>query len=208
GRRDTARGGVLINYYRDGEQIGVVGINAVRAFTTTARMMLATPPRLKEPEPIYYGPRMLTAAPEPAPTSPPPAGPGGVPVPDRGRRDTARGGVLINYYRDGEQIGGVGINAVRAFTTTARMMLATPPRLKEPEPIYYGPRMLTAAPEPAPTSPPPAGPGGVPVSPAPRHRYVIDAPPDAVYDHGYQPVSGAQVGGVGYRYRAADTPRR
>src|SRR5690606_26468366 len=93
-----------------------------------------------------------------------------------GRRDTARGGVLINYYRDGEQIGVVGINAVRAFTTTARMMLATPPRLKEPEPkpepIYYGPRMLTAAPEPAPTSPPPAGPGGVPVSPAPRHRYV------------------------------------
>lgn len=107
-----------------------------------------------------------------------------------GRRDTARGGVLINYYRDGEQIGVVGINAVRAFTTTARMMLATPPRLREPEPepVYFGPRMLTAAPAPAPTSPPPVGPA--PVSPAPRRRYVIDAPPDAVSDHGYQPVSG------------------
>jgi len=127
-----------------------------------------------------------------------------------GRRDTARGGVLINYYRDGEQIGVVGINAVRAFTTTARMMLATPPKLKErePEPVYHGPKMLTAAPAPAPTSPPPGGAGLGPVSPAPRHRYVIDAPPDAVYDHGFQPISGARVGATDYPYRPADAPRR
>lgn len=112
-----------------------------------------------------------------------------------GRRDTARAGVLVGYHRNGEQIGLVGVNAVRAFTTTARMMLASPPRLVEPPEFvfeqqppalpagYGGPRMIGAAPErfdPA------------PVSPAPRERFTIDAEPDAVREMGYAPVSPAR----------------
>lgn len=84
---------------------------------------------------------------------------------------------------------------VRAFTTTARMMLASPPRLVEPPEFvfeqqppalpagYGGPRMIGAAPErfdPA------------PVSPAPRERFTIDAEPDAVREMGYAPVSPAR----------------
>jgi NADPH-dependent 2,4-dienoyl-CoA reductase/sulfur reductase-like enzyme len=111
-----------------------------------------------------------------------------------GRRDTARAGVLVGYHRDGQQIGLVGVNAVRAFTTTARMMLAAPPRLVEPPEFVFehpglpagpaGPPMIGAA---------PARPGAAPVSPA-RARFTIDAEPDAVRDLGCAPVSPARPG--------------
>ena len=48
GRKDSARAGVMVGYYRDGVQIGLVAVNAMRAFTTSARMMLAAPTQLVE----------------------------------------------------------------------------------------------------------------------------------------------------------------
>lgn len=134
-----------------------------------------------------------------------------------GRKDTAKAGVLIGYHRDGEQIGVVGVNAVRAFTTTARMMLANPVRLVEH--AYDGPPMLTAAPAPAPARAPahrapepadlapepvysaPAGPP--PISPMPREQIVVDArsagyPPPQPYapapQYGYAPQPAPQYG--------------
>lgn len=121
-----------------------------------------------------------------------------------GRKDTAKAGVLIGYHRDGEQIGVVGVNAVRAFTTTARMMLANPAKLVDYEP-YGGPPMLEAAPasapatapasapahrapEPAYPAPEPvysAPPGPPPVSPMPREQVVVGAPPPA-YEYAQQ----------------------
>jgi NADPH-dependent 2,4-dienoyl-CoA reductase/sulfur reductase-like enzyme len=105
-----------------------------------------------------------------------------------GRRDTARAGVLVGYHRNGEQIGLVGVNAVRAFTTTARMMLAAPPRLVEPPEFVFEqsapalpaapaghPRMIGAG---------PAGLASAPVSPA-RQRFTIEAAPDAVRELAY-----------------------
>jgi NADPH-dependent 2,4-dienoyl-CoA reductase/sulfur reductase-like enzyme len=84
GRRDTARAGVLVGYHRGGEQIGVVAVNAARAFTTIARSMLAAPP-MPAPQPP---PRPLPPA-RPRPAAGPPweavpqlaAGPGQWPAP-------------------------------------------------------------------------------------------------------------------------------
>ena len=45
-RKDVARSGVMVGYYRDGVPIGLVAVNAMRAFTTSARMMLAAPTQL------------------------------------------------------------------------------------------------------------------------------------------------------------------
>jgi NADPH-dependent 2,4-dienoyl-CoA reductase/sulfur reductase-like enzyme len=50
-----------------------------------------------------------------------------------GRRHTARSGVLVSYQRDGQLVGAVAVNAPRAFTTTARMMLLDEP-FREPIP--------------------------------------------------------------------------
>jgi hypothetical protein len=109
-----------------------------------------------------------------------------------GRRDTARAGVLVGYHRDGEQIGLVGVNAVRAFTTTARMMLAAPPRLVEPPEFVFEPPGLPAGPAgPLMIGAAPARLGSAPVSPA-RARFTIDAEPDAVREMGYVPVSPAR----------------
>lgn len=111
-----------------------------------------------------------------------------------GRRDTARAGVLVGYYRDGEQIGLVGVNAVRAFTTTARMMLATPPRLAAP-PGGGEPPAVAARPAPRMIAAAPARLGSAPVSPAlPRERFTIDAPPEAVRETGPVPVSPPWAG--------------
>jgi NADPH-dependent 2,4-dienoyl-CoA reductase/sulfur reductase-like enzyme len=115
-----------------------------------------------------------------------------------GRKDTAKAGVLIGYHRNGEQIGVVGVNAVRAFTTTARMMLANPAKLVDQE-SYGGPPMLAAAPASAPShrapepvhgtpepvvyeTPEPvyAAPAGPP--PMPREQIVVDARA-AAYDY-------------------------
>lgn len=139
-----------------------------------------------------------------------------------GRKDTARGGVLINYYRDGEELAVVGVNAVRAFTDAARALLATPPKLVNPEPVYSGPPMLAAAPASAPERPGGrlaigAGPAGPPTPanlPAmaglARDRHVIDAPPDAVNHHGYGPVPGDEpyppASGYGYPPESYDQP--
>lgn len=54
----------------------------------------------------------------------------------RGRRDTARAGVVVGYYRDDCLVGLVAVNAPHAFTSIARSMLATPlPALEEPTPL-------------------------------------------------------------------------
>jgi hypothetical protein len=129
-----------------------------------------------------------------------------------GRRDTARGGVLVGYHRDGEQIGVVGVNAVRAFTTTARMILAAPPRLIRD---YDGPPMLPPAPAQRPMLPaaapralPPAPapmPSPMP-APAPQPRMLAAAPaqlsapppPEQQYQPEYQPEPyGAAAYGPG-----------
>lgn len=49
GRRDVARAGVMVGYHQDGRLVGLAAANAMRSFTTTARMMLAAPPTLAEP---------------------------------------------------------------------------------------------------------------------------------------------------------------
>jgi len=64
-RKDVARSGVMISYYRDGVQIGLVAVNAMRAFTTSARMMIAAPTPLVEITPervsVPAPPRHLAA---------------------------------------------------------------------------------------------------------------------------------------------------
>jgi NADPH-dependent 2,4-dienoyl-CoA reductase/sulfur reductase-like enzyme len=153
-----------------------------------------------------------------------------------GRRDTARAGVLVGYHRDGEQIGLVGVNAVRAFTTTARMMLAAPPRLVEPPRFVFVDAERPALPA-APARPGlvgrelvgrelvgrelvgresagprmiaagPTRPGAAPVSPA-RARFTIEAEPDAIRDVSYAPVSPAPRPGSGPPdRRVANRPR-
>jgi NADPH-dependent 2,4-dienoyl-CoA reductase/sulfur reductase-like enzyme len=70
----------------------------------------------------------------------------------RGRRDTARAGVVVGYYRDDRLTGLVAVNAPHAFTSIARSMLATPvpplenpAPLRRPEPIPATPRRHLAA---------------------------------------------------------------
>jgi NADPH-dependent 2,4-dienoyl-CoA reductase/sulfur reductase-like enzyme len=111
-----------------------------------------------------------------------------------GRRDTAKAGVLIGYHRNGEQIGLVGVNAVRAFTTTARMMLAAPPTLVDQE--YHGPPMLAAGPAHVPVQGGrlAIGPGPVPLSPVPREQIAIEAAPGPAYDYGAPPAQPAPYG--------------
>lgn len=59
GRRDTARSGVMVGYHQDGVQTCLVAVNAMRTFTTSARMMLAAPTPLVEPS----GQERIAAAP-------------------------------------------------------------------------------------------------------------------------------------------------
>lgn len=56
GRRDVARGGVLVGYHQSGRPVGLVAVNATRMFTTAARMMLSMPVILAEPAPAVQEP--------------------------------------------------------------------------------------------------------------------------------------------------------
>jgi NADPH-dependent 2,4-dienoyl-CoA reductase/sulfur reductase-like enzyme len=51
GRRDTARAGVMASYYRDDELVGLIAVNAARAFTETTRAMLIDTPVRVLPQP-------------------------------------------------------------------------------------------------------------------------------------------------------------
>jgi NADPH-dependent 2,4-dienoyl-CoA reductase/sulfur reductase-like enzyme len=51
GRKDIARAGVMASYYRDGELVGLVAVNAARAFTETTRAMLIDTPVRVQPQP-------------------------------------------------------------------------------------------------------------------------------------------------------------
>jgi hypothetical protein len=130
GRRDTARGGVLVGYHRDGEQIGLVGVNAVRAFTTTARMMLAAPPRFVGTQ--YERPMLMAAQQRPM-LPPAPAGP---PMPPYGYQP---------------QLPPPGYGPPMPPPGYGPPM---PPPGYQPQLAPAGPRMLTA--EPAQLGPPPA----------------------------------------------------
>lgn len=146
-----------------------------------------------------------------------------------GRRTSARAGVLVHYHRDGERIGVVAVNAVRAFTTIAREMLAAPPPSRpryapppRPRLIEATPASLAQLPEPPASGwpdgytarggyPAPAGfPGSGRFSDRP---HTIDVPPSAVRDLPYPadepgpgPVadSGGRAGYAGARPRYPD----
>jgi NAD(P)H-nitrite reductase large subunit len=68
GRRDTARAGVMASYYRDGELVGLIAVNAARAFTEVTRAMLIdTPVRVearpkRQPEQVRTGAARRLAA--------------------------------------------------------------------------------------------------------------------------------------------------
>jgi NADPH-dependent 2,4-dienoyl-CoA reductase/sulfur reductase-like enzyme len=72
GRKDAAMSGVLATYHRDGRLVGVVAVNAPRAFTNLARVML-----LDEPEVPMVAPEWVSAEaayePEPEPYAEQPA---------------------------------------------------------------------------------------------------------------------------------------
>ncbi|MGC9665518.1 NAD(P)/FAD-dependent oxidoreductase [Planosporangium sp. 12N6] len=51
GRKDTARAGVMASYYRDDELVGLIAVNAARAFTETTRAMLIDTPVRVQPQP-------------------------------------------------------------------------------------------------------------------------------------------------------------
>jgi NADPH-dependent 2,4-dienoyl-CoA reductase/sulfur reductase-like enzyme len=50
-RKDTARAGVMASYYRDDDLVGLVAVNAARAFTETTRAMLIDTPVRYQPQP-------------------------------------------------------------------------------------------------------------------------------------------------------------
>jgi NADPH-dependent 2,4-dienoyl-CoA reductase/sulfur reductase-like enzyme len=50
-RKDTARAGVMASYYRDGDLVGLIAVNAARAFTETTRAMLIDRPVMYQPLP-------------------------------------------------------------------------------------------------------------------------------------------------------------
>jgi NADPH-dependent 2,4-dienoyl-CoA reductase/sulfur reductase-like enzyme len=50
-RKDTARAGVMASYYRDDDLVGLIAVNAGRAFTETTRAMLIDTPVRYQPQP-------------------------------------------------------------------------------------------------------------------------------------------------------------
>lgn len=50
-RKDTARAGVMASYYRDNDLVGLIAVNAGRAFTETTRAMLIDTPVRYQPQP-------------------------------------------------------------------------------------------------------------------------------------------------------------
>jgi NADPH-dependent 2,4-dienoyl-CoA reductase/sulfur reductase-like enzyme len=60
GRRDVARAGVMASYVREGRLVGVVAVNAPRAFTSVTRALLAGA-TLAEPTPVTLAPATTTA---------------------------------------------------------------------------------------------------------------------------------------------------
>jgi NADPH-dependent 2,4-dienoyl-CoA reductase/sulfur reductase-like enzyme len=156
GRKDTARAGVLVNYYRNGEQVGVVGVNAVRAFTDLARDILKAPPRLVHRTEQWYeerplpalppaAPRMIPAAVEARMLPPGPSSPGFAPT----SPGFAPGGVpALDYAPTGEY-----------------------PRVPAPRPPVFAPAL-----PPAGYGPPPPG------YPAPEPAYPPPGYPEPAYE--------------------------
>jgi NADPH-dependent 2,4-dienoyl-CoA reductase/sulfur reductase-like enzyme len=62
GRKDTARAGVMASYYRDDELVGVIAVNAARAFTEITRAMLIDTPVRVQPQPKSQPERTRTGS--------------------------------------------------------------------------------------------------------------------------------------------------
>jgi NADPH-dependent 2,4-dienoyl-CoA reductase/sulfur reductase-like enzyme len=62
GRRDTARAGVMASYYRDDELVGLIAVNAARAFTEITRAMLIDTPVRVQPQPKSQPERTRTGS--------------------------------------------------------------------------------------------------------------------------------------------------
>ena len=61
GRRDVARAGVIASYTVDDQVVGVLAVNAPRAFNSVTRALLVTPRPVSVPVPSLNGRRMLAA---------------------------------------------------------------------------------------------------------------------------------------------------
>jgi NADPH-dependent 2,4-dienoyl-CoA reductase/sulfur reductase-like enzyme len=62
GRKDTARAGVMASYYRDDELVGLIAVNAARAFTEITRAMLIDTPVRVQPKPKSQPERTRTGS--------------------------------------------------------------------------------------------------------------------------------------------------
>ncbi len=61
-RKDTARAGIMASYYRAGDLVGLVAVNAGRAFTETTRAMLIDTPVRYQPRPKSQPERIRTGS--------------------------------------------------------------------------------------------------------------------------------------------------